>query len=165
MFEFLRGLSDHDLLHTLYWLGLRLNVRNAYSDAAYHRALANNPGAEDAEEPPVQAAIAQVLEEIEAAEGKPIHALTQVQVGPYLDRMCEIEEERKEPADPEVTARALRIWRRCGATTATSVATRSPDPLQSIGTSRPGRLRRRPGRVSLERARPTPAPAPAPGRR
>lgn len=109
MFEILRQVSDDDLIQAVYWLGLRLNVRNIYSDAAYHRALANNPGEEGAEEPRVQEAIAQVLEEIEAAEGKPIHALTAVQVSPYLHRMYNIQEERKEPVDPEITARAMRI--------------------------------------------------------
>ena len=110
MFDVLRRLSEGDFIEATYWLGLRLAVRNRYSDAAFHRALANDPAAEDAAQPPaVQEAIACVLEEIEAAEGKPIHALTADQVDPYLCMISAIEDERREPVDPEITRRALRI--------------------------------------------------------
>jgi hypothetical protein len=111
MFDVLRRLPDGDLLEATYWLGLRLRVRNQYSDAAFHRALANDPTAEDTAQPPaVQDAIASVLEEIEAAERKPIHALGAEQVDPYLRMIWAIGDERRrrEPADPEVTRRALQ---------------------------------------------------------
>ena len=109
MFEILRQLSEEDLVQAMYWLGLRLRFRTRYSDAAYHRALAERPDPQAEITPTAQTAIAQVMTEIEAAEGKPIHALTEAQIDPYLHQMYQIEDERREPADPEVTERALRI--------------------------------------------------------
>lgn len=108
MFEILRRISADELVEVIYWLGLRLRFRTAFSNAAYHRALANDPGAEGGLPPAVQCAIAQVLEEIEAAEGKEIHDLSEAEVRPYLDRMYAIDEERREPPDPELMARAMR---------------------------------------------------------
>jgi len=110
MFEILHKLSDSDLLSAVYWLGHRLNIRNEYSDADHHRRLANDPDlTRGSVTLCVQEAIAQVLEEIEAAEGKPIHAMTAAQVSPYLRRMYDIHDQRKEPSTPESTADALRI--------------------------------------------------------
>lgn len=109
MFEVLRRISDEDLVQAMYWIGLRLRFRTRFSDAVYQRTLAEKPDAQTEITPTAQAAVAQVLEEIEAAEGKPIHELSEVRIDPYLQLMYEIEDERKEPADPETTARALRI--------------------------------------------------------
>lgn len=108
MFEILRELSDGELLRATHWLGLRLNARTPYSDASHHRIIADEYLVEGAADARVWEAVAHVLEEIEAVEGRPIHLLTDAQVDPHFHRMIAIQRERRKPSGPEARERALR---------------------------------------------------------